>query len=326
MNRFFISLFCSAIAVLSISAYAAETSAAEQRMLQLMTELQQAHERGDTARVRTLEAEIRALTPEVKAEQQRRMQATSQTNSLQQRMQQQQQALEQQARSPDYQISLAARKGDLAKVKREHQLGANLNGFRLDPGPPLMEAAMHGHLAVAEYLIENGAQFRLTEKLFTLDALRLAAEAKEDNSAMIRLLVAKGAMAEGDLENIGSIALKNEEAKGRQHIGVTGKQITSGSALMAAIEKDRAVHVKTLLALGASPNDWAFGQSALMVAGKQLNVDIATQLLDAGADPNVKNQAQKTVLALVNEKHETAQNKPRRDAMLALLRARGAQP
>lgn len=185
---------------------------------------------------------------------------------------------------------------------------------------------MHGHTDIAEYLIENGAKFRLTEKLFTLDALRLAAEAKEDNSAMIRLLVAKGAMAVGDIENIGSIALKNEEAKSREHIGVTGKQITSGSALMAAIEKDRAGHVKTLLALGASANDWAFGQSALMVAGKRLNVDIATQLLDAGADPNVRNQAKKTVLTLVSEKRETAQNKVRREAMLALLRGRGAQP
>jgi hypothetical protein len=292
------------------------------RLNQLITELTAAQARGDEARVRQIAAEMEALSPRVKGEMDSTFEAARRQapSDMQQRMQNQMEAMRQAKDSPEWQISLAARRGDLAEVKRLRKAGADLNVYRLDPGPPLMEAAAGGHLEVAKYLLDQGAQMRISKSIVTLDALRLAAEAREDNSAMLKLLVARGALKAGDVQNIGSAMLEQAERRGLDHAGVTANQITSGSALTAAIEKGRVGHVKTLLALGANANDWSNGRSALMLAARKLQPQMVELLLRHGADPSLTGQDRKTALQLAEATRETRQNAERRGAVIRRLR------
>lgn len=307
----------------SVVVNSAENTAPDQRMVQLMGELLEAQRAGNHARVAELEAQIRTLKPQVQEQQRQREQAPTGQANIVEKMRAMEAQRQEAQQSPDIQISLAARAGDLAKVKQQLLAGANLNPVRLDPGPPLMEAAIKGYIEIAKYLLDNGAKLRISQGIFSLDALRLAAEAKEDNSAMIRLLVERGALNLGDIQNLGSVALKAEENKGREHKDVRAHQITSGGALTAAVEKERVQHVRTLLSLGVPPDAWANNQTALIIAAKRLNIAIATELLKAGANPNLKTQAQKTALKLVLEKPQTEKNRVQRQAMLDVLRAHG---
>src|SRR5690606_15980590 len=127
---------------------------------------------------------------------------------------------------------------------------------------------------------------------------------------------------QGQVENIASAVVKDSENRGRTHSQVQGKQITAGSALTAAIEKNRVLHVKTLLQLGADANDWAFGNSALMLAAKKLNPEMVDLLLEHGAEAAVKGPHGKTALQLAEGIRETAQNAARRRAVIERLRGR----
>lgn len=304
----------------SVQADITEVTAA-QRMVQIMDEILAAQAANDTARMEALRKEMTELAPRVQAEQKAAMNKVREQapTNLAEDMQKRARQIEAQAETPEWKISFAARKGNLAEVKRLRAAGAELNFYRLDPAPPLMEAAMHGQVEVARFLLAEGAQQRLQKSLITLDALRLAAEASEDNSPMLRLLVKEGALQAGDIENLGSATLKDAEKKGERHAQMQAKQLTSGSALMAAIEKNRPRHVQTLLEIGANANDWAYGKSALMLAASKLNVEVVEILLNKGADANAIGPQKKTALQFAQEIKENANNSARRSAIIERL-------
>ena len=323
MNSFLRTSLCISLLLVTAAHADAPPTPNADRLNQLITELTAAQARGDEARVREIAAEMEALSPRVQREMNDTFEAARRQSpsDMQQRMQSQLEAMHQAQDGPDVKISMAARKGDLAEVKRLRASGANLNLYRLDPGPPLMEAAAAGHVEVAKYLLDQGAQTRIVKSFVTLDALRFAAEAREDNSVMLKLLVSRGALTAGAAENIGSTMLKQAEQKGLDHAGVTAEQISSGSALTAAIEKGRVKHVKTLLALGANANEWANGRSALMLAAKKLQPEMVSSLLAHGADPALTGQDRKTALQLAEATRETSQNAERRRAVISRLRS-----
>lgn len=303
--------------LLNITLPALAEPSAGQRMNEIMTEILQAQTNGDTAKVQALTLEMQALVPKVKEEQQAAYQKLQQqAPNAAQNLQDAAKKIQAQQDTPEWKISLAARKGDLAEVKRLRAAGAELNVYRLDPAPPLMEAAMNGRVEVAAFLLEEGAQLRIQKSIVTLDALRFAAEAKEDNSRMLSLLVKHGALKNGDVENIGSVLVKQSEDDGEKSPTVEGKQVTSGSALMAAIEKNRPLHVQTLLSLGANANDWAFGQSALMLAAQKLNLTVVNNLLEQGADASLVGPQNKTALQFAEATRETPQNAEKRRAVI----------
>lgn len=310
--------------ILSWSTLAEPTTevTAVERMNQLMTEIMDAHAKNDKERVAVLSKKMEALGPRVRAEQKASMEKLQKDSpsTFAKDMQDRAKQIEAQTETPEWKISLAARKGDLATVKQLRAAGAEINFYRLDPAPPLMEAAMHGRVDVAKYLLEEGAELRVQKSLVTLDALRLAAEAKEDNSEMISLLVKNGALEKADIENLGSAMLKDSEKQGQRHAQMEGKQLTSGSALMAAIENNRIIHTKTLLKLGANANDWAFGKSALMLAASKLNIEIVDMLMKHGADANTKGPQGKTALQFAEGIRETPTNAPKRTAVIERLK------
>jgi ankyrin repeat protein len=299
----------------------AEVTASE-RMNQLLTEILEANANNDKERVAMLSKEMEALGPRVRAEQKANLEKLQKNNpsTFAQDLQNKARQIEAQAETPEWKISLAARKGDLVAVKQLRAAGTEINFYRLDPAPPLMEAAMNGHVEVAEYLLREGATLRIQKSLVTLDALHLAVEAKEDNSPMINLLVKNGALEQGDIENLGSAMLKDSEQQGQHHAQMEGKQLTSGSALMAAIEKNKTIHTRTLLKLGANPNAWAFGKSALMLAASKLNVEVVDMLLVQGADVNAAGPQGKTAVEFAESIPKTIANTARRNAVIARLK------
>ncbi|BFM10627.1 hypothetical protein R50072_07800 [Simiduia litorea] len=293
------------------------------RMNQLINEMMQAQARGDMARVEAIGREMEALASGVQSEASSLASpSTPEAVRLQQRMHAQQSAMQATANSPESKIGLAARKGDLTEVKRLAEAGANLNVYGINPGPPLMEAASEGHVDIASYLLSKGAKLRVDGALASLDALRLAAEALEDNSAMIKLLVAAGALEQEPVQNMGSKMLKESERQSPLPNNITAEQIGSGSALMAAIEKNRNKHVETLLALGASPNVWAHGRTALMLAARKLQPSTVRLLLHYGANATELSPEGKTALQYAEATTETLQNTGRRKAVIDALHSR----
>ncbi|MDN3638756.1 ankyrin repeat domain-containing protein [Simiduia curdlanivorans] len=292
------------------------------RMNQLINEMMQAQAQGDMARVEAIGREMEALSSGVQSEMSTLSRPSDrESTAMQERMQGQLNAMQAAANSPESRIGLAARKGDLTEVKRLAEAGANLNVYGINPGPPLMEAASEGHVDVAKYLLSKGAKLRVETSLASLDALHLAAQALEDNSAMIKLLVAAGALEQAPGENLGAKMLKESERQSPQANTVSAEQLGSDSALMAAIEKNRTKHVETLLALGANPNVWAHGKTALMLAARKLQPSTVRLLLSKGANAAETSPEHKTALQYAEETKETPQNSDRRRAVLTALQS-----
>ena len=92
----------------------------------------------------------------------------------------------------------AARNGDLTEVKKLIAAGSNVNEKDLFKSTPLHMAAMYGHKAVAEYLIQHGANIDAkTYKIdnYALTPLDLAA-LYAPSTEMFSYLLSKGAAPE----------------------------------------------------------------------------------------------------------------------------------
>ena len=321
-------------ALVLVSAIQMTASAAERDLGTVLDELKAAQAAGDRARVEQLMNEVQAIgarqQAELKAKQEafraspQGQQAVQDLQKLQQQMQARQDSLE-------FKIGLAARKGDLAAVKALHGQGAKLNEYALDPGPPLMEAISTGKHDVVAYLLDNGAQFRVQGKLVALDALEFAVRRPEDNSVMIRNLVARGAPIDQSAATIASSALvASERNAGRDGSGgdnphnIKTAQFGRGSALWTAIDERKYRHARTLLELNANPNVFGNGFTPLMAAAGRLDVEAVKLLLEFGADAKLQGPHHITALKRAMQVKETAGNKSRRDETIRLLQTAGA--
>lgn len=298
---------------------------AERSVGEVLAEIQAAQAAGDRARAEALTREFRAMAGQRRGEMANTLEEAKRnprTQSMQQDYQRLGQQLQGRGESLEFRIGMAARKGDLAAVKALHAQGARINDYSLDPAPPLFEAIDQKHPQIVTWLLENGAQLRVAGGATTLDALNHAVLRAEDNSEMIRLLVARGAPLDQSAATIASEAVARDRDDGSNPHNIGSSQFARGSALWTAIDQRKYRHARTLLELGASPDIFGNGFTPLMQASRRLDVEAVQLLLEFGADVNVEGPHHITALSEATRVAETAHN---RAQVIQLLRDAGAE-
>ena len=158
-------------------------------------------------------------------------------------------------------LALAASNGDPVMIRRLLNAGADVNARSREGQTILMNAALNGNSNAISALLEHGADVHATEAFRGQSALMWAAA--RGNVDAIEVLIEAGA----DLH---------------------AKSTSGFTALLFAVRDDRAAAVEALLRLGANIEDQARdGTSVLNVAIVNAYFDLASLLLEAGADPNV---------------------------------------
>ncbi|MBT3378792.1 MAG: hypothetical protein HN742_11425 [Lentisphaerae bacterium] len=165
---------------------------------------------------------------------------------------------------PDPKLIVAARDGDVDRVRTLLVGGADINAPDGAGQTALMVAAAHGHVEVATLLIEKGGDVKKADASGKT-ALMLACEDGKAKTA--ELLISKGA-------------------------NVNAATPSGYTPLFYATIANSAEMVKLLLRSGAEVNRAdARGKTALSVAVVTLRVKAATALIEGGADPQIKDQA-----------------------------------
>lgn len=190
-------------------------------------------------------------------------------------------------------ILKAARDGKTDVVKRLLATGDDPNGRSPGKSTPLIEAAYHGHLDTVQVLLDNGAKIELFDDsgrtaLFWAAAGEAYMEV-DAQIAMVQLLLAHGAQ----------INLRDRKGE---------------TPLMSAAGEDfRSDLVKFLVQHGAEVNAQDNdGDTALNSAARGCSVwdkeamKSMTELLNADADPNLRNKEGETALMVaVREESDT---------------------
>ncbi|MEW5837532.1 MAG: ankyrin repeat domain-containing protein [Pseudomonadota bacterium] len=169
----------------------------------------------------------------------------------------------------DYKLLNAAKAGDLAQVKALLQGGeVEVNVIDSFQTTPLMMAVDNRHLAVADFLLQHGADIHLDNKYGYTPLMQAV---MRNDTEMVKLLLDRGARID-------------------QHNFYTGL-----TPLMMAVDNGTPEMVELLLARKANLNlQDGRGRSALMHAKAAHNAAIAQRLLQAGADATLKDQQGRT--------------------------------
>lgn len=159
-------------------------------------------------------------------------------------------------------MALASEGGHTAVIERLIKAGVDVNATFGDGQTALMSAALNGNPEAVRLLIKNGAQVNAVEKFKGQTALMWAAG--EGNTAATELLVEFGA-----------------DVKAKSKGGFT--------AFLFTVLNDRIPAMKVLAAHGANLDDRSPDNStALNVAIINAHLDMASALLDLGADPKIQ--------------------------------------
>jgi ankyrin repeat protein len=162
-------------------------------------------------------------------------------------------------------LQLAATNGSASVVRRLLDAGANPNAALPDGETALMTAARSGSVEAVRELLDRGADFRRAHPAKGQTALMWAAA--ENNAAVVRLLIERGA-----------------DPKERSRSGAF-------SPYLFAV---RGGHVATATALidAGVPVDEELpdGTTALLLAVINAHYELASALLDRGANPNADGQ------------------------------------
>jgi uncharacterized protein len=164
-------------------------------------------------------------------------------------------------------LNVAAETGNAAILERLLAAGADPNGTSEEGQTALMTAARNGKTDAVRVLIRHGAKVNAVESFKGQTPLMFAAG--EGNTSAAEMLVEFG----GDI-------------RARSKAGFT--------PLLLAVRNNRLDTVKFLLQHGADPNDAVPGANknpptaAINIAVLNADFDLASLLLDSGANPNVR--------------------------------------
>ena len=190
----------------------------------------------------------------------------------------------------DDELLEAALIGDLIRVQKALEKGANPNTKNKDGWTPLHIAAMDGHVDVVRVLLERGANPRIA-----------------DNKGLIPLDYAKDSVIRSLLESAmrnsysGVPRMQVNEAA-RIDNGFLKKAGNWDNELLEAAKNGDLIKVQTALENGANPNaknnagQTPLHYAASLFAAQEGRVEIVKLLLKRGADPNAKNKHGKTPL------------------------------
>ena len=162
-------------------------------------------------------------------------------------------------------LQLAATNGSAAVITRLLAAGADPNTAMPDGETVLMTAARAGSVDAVRALLDRGADLRRKEPLKGQTALMWAAA--ENNAPVVKLLIERGA-----------------DLKERSKAG-------SFSPYLFAVRAGHLAAATTLLDAGADVNEaLPDGTSALVLAVINAHYELASVLLDRGADPRADGQ------------------------------------
>jgi len=173
----------------------------------------------------------------------------------------------------DYKLLNAAKAGDLTQVKALVSASdVDINVIDSFQSSPLMMAVDNRHLAVAEYLLQNGADIHLDNKYGYTPLMQAV---MRNDAKMVSMLLDKGAKI--DQKNF----------------------YTELTSLMMAVDNGSMEMVELLIARQANLNlQDGRGRSALMHATAARQAKIAQRLTQAGADATLKDKQGQTADAL----------------------------
>ena len=179
-------------------------------------------------------------------------------------------------------IALASENGNAALIERLLEAGVNANTASPAGETALMTAARTGKVDAVKLLLEKGADVNARESSNGQTALMWASV--NDNLAVVNLLIEKGA-------DVKAHALGSQAAPAAMSARVTSRTVqprpkSTFTPLFYAVRAGHLDVTKALIKAGADINEvLPDGNTPLMIALLNANWNVASELLDAGADP-----------------------------------------
>jgi len=179
-------------------------------------------------------------------------------------------------------LSLAAESGNAAVIDRLLKAGADPNTSMPGGETVLMTAARTGNVDAIKLLLVRHADVNARDERSGQTALMWAAA--RGNTDAIRILVEFG----GDIRARTDLASSKTGLQEVRDTLIMSPAPTSFTAFLFAVRAGHIEAAKALLELGANVNDLlSDGESALVVAAANAHWELASFLLDKGADPNL---------------------------------------
>ncbi|XP_040120668.1 ankyrin repeat domain-containing protein 29 isoform X1 [Oryx dammah] len=205
-------------------------------------------------------------------------------------------------------LFFAAQQGHNDVVRFLFEFGASTEFRTKDGGTALLAASQYGHMQVVETLLKHGANIH--DQLYDgATALFLAAQGGYLD--VIRLLLSSGAKVNqprqdgtaplwiasqmGHSEVVRVMLLRGAERDAARHDGTT--------ALLKAANKGYNDVIKELLKFSPTLGILKNGTSALHAAVLSGNIKTVALLLEAGADPALRNKANELPAELTKNEH-----------------------
>jgi ankyrin repeat protein len=203
---------------------------------------------------------------------------------------------------------LAASSGHKAMIELLIERGAEVNARDLGGETALHIAAANGYVSVAESLIAHKAEVNARSKKEREGVTPLHQAASQGRPEMVALLISKGAEVDARDAN-GTTALARAAMQG--HTGVVNILLTNGAmpdiegrdqvtAVGWAAVRGHLDSLKALLAAKADPNAGKRGSPLLLAIA---NAESVKLLLEAGAKPDLKDEAGETPLLTAIERN-----------------------
>jgi ankyrin repeat protein len=192
-------------------------------------------------------------------------------------------------------LSLAALNGSGAAVGRLLAAGADANTKMAGDETALMTAARAGGVEALRALLAAGAD--PSARVGSTGQTALMWAAARNNAAAVRLLVEAGADVNARTGRAAAPPARSQAATAAQALVTNfegGRSMfnsppaTGFTAFLFAVRSGSIDAVKALLAAGADVNDTlSDGSSAILIAAANAHWELASLLLDRGADPNL---------------------------------------
>lgn len=210
----------------------------------------------------------------------------------------------------EYNIMIAASKGDYVIVEKLLHKGVSANIVLEDGTTPIIIAAQTGHLNICNLLFANGANINFQPHIGNT-ALIAAVKGKQPH--VVDFLIEKG--AEINLtDDLGRTAFMYAVATGDSamcekllayNVDINLCDYNGANALMASVINQQKEMILYLLNKGANPNTTnSNGTSSLMIATQKGDYSTIELLLNHGANINNKNKSKQTALTIAIEKND----------------------